>query len=148
MKLSQKIKHIKRHRKNKKLKDRAEYIFWLVLENSSTGDKTTYDGQVYIVSALLYEIMRVNYTTVPDCIKGSSLVEDNFIIVPREVAEFWNRSETDYLKEWCGIFHKEPDEKTKEELSKLPFSMFTNPELYMHIDLAKNKDISASAREV
>lgn len=134
MKLSQKIKHIKRHRKNKKIKDRAEYIFWLVLENSSTGDKTTYDGQVYIVSALLYEIMRMNYNYVPDCIKGSSLVEDDFVIVPREVAEFWNKTETDYLKEWCGIFHKEPDEKTKEELSKLPFSMFTNPELYMHID--------------
>lgn len=130
MKLSQKIKHIKRHRKNKKLKDRAEYIFWSVLENSNACDKTTYDGKVYVVSALLYEIMRMNYNYVPDCIKGSSLVEDNFVIVPREVAEFWNKTETDYLKEWCGIFH----EKTKEELSKLPFSMFTNPELYMHID--------------
>lgn len=147
MKLSQKIKHIKRHRKNKKLKDRAEYIFWLVIENSSTGNETTYDGKVYVVSTLLYEIMRMSYSYVPDCIKRSNLVEDNFLVVPPEIIEFYDNP-LDYLKEWCGIFHKEPDEKTKEELSKLPFSMFTNPELYMHIDLAKNKDISASAREV
>lgn len=88
MKLSQKIKHIKRHRKNKHLKDRAEYIYWLVLENSSAGNETTYDGKVYVVSTLLYEIMRMSYGYVPDCIKCSGLVEDNFLVVPREIIEF------------------------------------------------------------
>ncbi len=137
MKLSQKIKHIKRHKKNKKLKERAEYIFWLVLENSNTCDETTYDGKVYVVSTLLYEVMRVNHIAVPNCIKCSGLVEDNFLIVPREIIKFYDNPPdylNDYLKQWCGIFHKELDEKTKEELSKLPFSMFTNPELCMHID--------------
>ena len=141
MKLSQKIKHIRRHNKNKKLKNRTEYIFWLVVENSSAGDKTTYDGKTYVVSTLLYEIMRMRYGYVPDCIKCSGLVEDNFLIVPREIIEFYDNP-LDYLKEWCGIFHKEPDEKTKEELSKLPFSMFTNPELYMHIDKPIAPDIT------
>jgi hypothetical protein len=102
MKLSQKIKHIKRHKKNKKLKDRAEYIYWLVLENSNSCDETTYDGKVYVVSTLLYEVMRVNHIAIPDCIKCSGLAEDNFLIVPGEIIEFFDNP-LDYLRDWCGI---------------------------------------------
>ncbi len=142
MTLRQKINHIRRHKKNKKIKNRAEYMFWLAIENSSAGDKTTSDGKVYIVSTLLYEIIRMNYVIIPDCIKCSSLVEDNFMVVPREIIEFWNFDIKKSFNEFYGIFHKEPDEKTKEELSKLPFSMFTNPELYMHTDKAITPDIT------
>lgn len=102
MRLFQKIKHIKRHKKNRKLKERAEYIFWLVLENSNSCDETTYDGKVCVVSILLYEIMRVNHIAIPNCIKCSNLVEDNFLVVPREIIEFYDNP-LDYLKDWCGI---------------------------------------------
>ena len=54
---------------------------------------------------------------VPKNIKQSPLNCDRQIIaVPRDIIEFYNCNELNYLKEWYGIFHKEPDEKTKEEL--------------------------------
>ena len=146
MKLSQKIKHIKRHRKNKHLKDKAETILWLAI----TDIKRHNSDRFFIVSPLMYEIIRY-YHLVPDNLKCSDFVKEAtgfMMTVPTDIYEFYNRNEADYIKECCGIFYKEPDEKTKEELSKLPFSMFTNPELYMHIDKPIAPDVSACIKEI
>jgi hypothetical protein len=138
MKLSQKINHIKRHRANKRFAKFADDVHFAAADSILNGN-----GNMFIVSPRLYDVMNYRKGCVPKNIKESPLSRDTEIItVPRDITEFWNRNETDYLKEWCGIYHKEPDEKTKEELSKLPFSMFTNPELYMHIDKPIAPDIT------
>jgi hypothetical protein len=138
MKLSQKIKHIKRHRKNKRFAKFADSFHFAAAECFLDGNEN-----VFIVSPRLYDVMNRRKGCVPKNIKQSPVNCDRQIIaVPRDIIEFYN--ESNYLKEWCGIpnLHKEPDEKTKEELSKLPFSMFTNPELYMHIDKPIAPDIT------
>ena len=96
MPLKQKINHCKRHRRNKRLKNKAETI-------CTVASKTKY-GMMFVVNPLIYEIIRFNNDNV-DWIKPSSFVGDNsdFIIVPRDVADFYNRDETEYLKGWCGI---------------------------------------------
>ena len=146
MKLSQQIKHIKRHRKNKHLKDKAETILWFAITNIKRHNSDMF----FIVSPLMYEIIRY-YHTVPNNLKCSGSINDTtefMMTVPEDIIKFYEDDELDYIKQWCGIFHKEPDEKTKEELSKLPFSMFTNPELYMHIDKPIAPDVSACIKEI
>ena len=146
MKLSQKIKHIKRHRKNKHLKDRCETILWLAIMNVERHNSDRF----FIVSPLTYEIIRY-YHCVPDNIKYSGFVKNAtefMMTVPEDIIKFYEDDELNYIKQWCGIFHKEPDEKTKEELSKLPFSMFTNPELYMHIDKPIAPPVSVCIKEI
>ncbi len=132
MTLRQKIKHIKRHRANKRFAKYVDDIHFAAAECFLNGNEN-----MFIVSPRLYNVMNCRKGYVPKNIEQSPLNCDRQIItVSRDISEFYNHNELDYLKEWCGIpnLHKEPDEKTKEELSKLPFSMFTNPELYVHID--------------
>lgn len=128
MKLSQKIKHIKRHRANKKFAKLVDNFHFAAVECFLNGNEN-----VFIVSSRLYNVMNCRKGCVPKNIKSSGLNRDDEIITvyKRDSYEFWNRNDADYMKEWFGIFHKEPDEKTKEELSKLPFSMFTNI-FYVH----------------
>ena len=140
MKLSQKIKHIKRHRKNKRIAKYADDVHFAAAECFLTGDKN-----IFIVSQRLYSIMENRKHCVPKNVKPSVLNCDNEIItVPRDIGEFWNRNELDYIKEWCGIpnLHKEPNEETIQELNNIPLSQFVNPELYMHIDKPIAPDIT------
>ena len=141
MKLSQKINHIKRHRKNKKLKDIANTIVWLIITDIKRHDSARF----FIVSPLMYEIIRC-YHIVPNNLKCSGLIDDvtEFITVPRDVVEFMTRNELDYIKEYCGIpnLHKQPSEETIQELNDIPLSQFVNPELYMHIDKPIAPDIT------
>lgn len=129
MRLSQKINHIKRHRANKRFAKFADSFHFVAAECFLDGNEN-----VFIVSPRLYNVMNRRKGCVPKNIKQSFLNYDRQIfIVPRDITEFYNNNEFDYIRKLYGIpdLHKEPDEKTKEELSKLPFSMFTNPELYM-----------------
>ena len=127
MKLRQKINHCKRHRRNKHLKNKAETI-------CTVASKTDY-GMMFVVNPLIYEIIRFNNDNV-DWIKPSSFVGDNsdFIIAPRDIIDFYNRNETEYLKQWCGIPSIKdypPSQESIGELSDIPLSQFAQPELYM-----------------
>ena len=144
MKLSQKMKHFKRHRKNKRFAKFADSFHFAAAECFLDGNEN-----MFIVSPRLYNVMNRRKGCIPKNIKQSPLNCDRQIItVSRDITEFYNNNELNYLKDWCGIFHKELGEKTKEEVSKLPFSMFTNPELYIGIDLAKKPDVSACIKEI
>ena len=132
MKLSQKIKHIKRHRKNKRFAKFADDIHFDAAECFLDGNEN-----VFIVSPRLYDVMNRRKGCVPKNIKQSPVNCDRQIIaVPRDIIGFYNNNELDYLKECCGIpnLHKEPDEETVNQLNNIPLSQFVNPELYMHID--------------
>ena len=133
MRLSQKIKHIKRHRKNKKLKDIANTIVWTVITDIKCRDSARF----FIVSPLMYEIIRC-YHVVPNNLKCSGLIDDvtEFMTVSEDIFEFMNRDEYDYIKEWWGIpnLHKQPSEETIHELNNIPLGQFVNPELYIHVD--------------
>ena len=99
MKLSQKIKHIKRHRKNKRIAKYVDDIHFAAAECFLSGDKN-----IFIISQRLYSIMESRRHYVPKNIKSSALNCDNEIItLPRDITEFYNSNELDYLKEWCGI---------------------------------------------
>lgn len=97
MKLSQKIKHIKRHRVNKRFAKFADSFHFAAAECFLDGNEN-----VFIVSPRLYDVMNRRKGCVPKNIKSSSLNCDSEIItVPRDIIEFYN--EPNYLKEWCGI---------------------------------------------
>ena len=99
MKLSQKIKHIKRHRKNKRIAKYVDDIHFAAAECFLSGDKN-----IFIISQRLYSIMESRRHYVPKNIKSSALNCDNEIItLPRDIIEFYNSNELDYIKEWCGI---------------------------------------------
>ena len=140
MKLSQKIKHIKRHRKNKRFAKFADDFHYAAAECFLDGNEN-----VFIVSPRLYNVMNRRKGCVPKNIKQSPVNCDRQIItVPRDISGFYNNNELDYLKEWCGIpnLHKEPDEETVNQLSNIPLSQFVNPELYMCIDKPIAPDIT------
>lgn len=120
MKLSQKINHIKRHRANKKFAKFADSFHFAAAECFLDGDEN-----VFIVSPRLYDVMNRRKGCVPKNIKQSPLNCDRQIITaPRDISEFYNNNEPDYIKEWCGI----PD--TAEKLNNIPLGYFTNSELY------------------
>lgn len=99
MKLSQKIKHIKRHRKNKRFAKFADSFHFAAAECFLDGN-----DEVFIVSSRLYNVMNRRKGCVPKNIKQSPLSCDQQIIaVPRDITEFYNDNKLDYLKEWCGI---------------------------------------------
>lgn len=128
MKLSQKIKHIKRHRQNKKLYDSVEVIYHLGVKMEMP--LSWQNMLTMYVSPLMYEVMKVNHGHIPTNITCSPIIKEKDRVITS-------------TREWYDIFHKEPDEKTKEELSSLPFSQFTNPELYMGADLGLRASVSA-----
>lgn len=99
MKLSQKIKHIKRHRKNKRFAKFADDVHFAAADSILNGN-----GDMFIISPRLYHVMNVRKGCVPKNIKQSPLSCDQQIIaVPRDITEFYNDNKLDYLKEWCGI---------------------------------------------
>lgn len=120
MKLSQKIKHIKRHRANKRFAKFADNVHFAAAECFLNGNEN-----VFIVSPRLYDVMNRRKGCVPKNIKQSPLSCDQQIIaIPRDTTEFMNNNELDYLKEWCGI------PTTSSEL------------LYCHIDKSIVPDIT------
>ena len=99
MKLSQKIKHIKRHRKNKRFAKFADSFHFAAVECFLDGNE-----DVFIVSPRLYNVMNRRKGCVPKNIKQSPLNCDRQIIaVPRDIIEFYNDNSLNHLKEWCGI---------------------------------------------
>ena len=99
MKLSQKIKHIKRHKNNKRIAKYADDVHFAAAECFLTGDKN-----VFVISQRLYFIMKSRGHYIPKNIKSSGLNRDDEIItVPRDITEFYNDNKLDYIKEWCGI---------------------------------------------
>ena len=123
MKLSQKIKHIKRHRANKRFAKFADNFHFTATECFLNGNEN-----VFIVGPRLYNVMNRRKGCVPKNIKQSPLNCDRQIItVPGDIIEFYNCNELDYLKDWCGIPNlcKEFDEK-----------------LYMHIDKPIAPDVT------
>lgn len=139
MKLFQKIKHIKRHRKNKRIAKYADDVHFVAAECFLRGEQI-----IFFVSQRLYSIMESRRDYVPKNVKPSALnCGDEIITVPRDIGEFMNRDELDYIKEWCGIpnLHKQLSEETIQELNNIPLGQFVNPELYMHIDKPIAPDI-------
>ena len=133
MKLSQKIKHIKRHRVNKRFAKFADSFHYAAAECFLNGNEN-----VFIVSSRLYNVMNRRKGCVPKNIKSSSLNCDSEIItVPRDITEFYN--EPNYLK---AFIHKKLDEESINQLSNIPLGQFVNPELYMHIDKPIAPDIT------
>ncbi len=140
MKLFRKIKHIKRHRANKRFAKYADDVHFAAAECFLNGNEN-----MFIVSPRLYSVMNCRKGCVPKNIKQSPLNCDNQIItVPRDIIEFYNDNELDYIKEWCGIpnLHKQPSEETIQELNNIPLGQFVNPELYMHINKPIAPDIT------
>lgn len=140
MKLSQKIKHIKRHWKNKRTAKYADDVRFAAAECYLKGEQI-----IFFVSQRLYSIMESRKHCVPKNVKPSALnCGDEIITVPRDITEFFNRNELDYIKEWCGIpnLHKQPSKETIQELNNIPLSQFVNPELYMHVDKPIAPDIT------
>lgn len=143
MKLSQKIKHIKRHRANKRFAKYANDIHFAAAESFLNGNE-----EMFIVSPRLYNVMNCRKGCVPKNIKQSPLNCDRQIItVPRDIIEFYNDNQLKYLKEWWGIFHKEPTEETVNQLNNIPLGQFVNPELYCNIGVVKPNP-SLSVKEI
>ena len=118
MKLSQKIKHIKRHRKNKRFAKFADSFHFAAAECFLDGNES-----VFIVSSRLYNVMNRRKGCVPKNIKSSSLNCDSEIItVPRDITEFYSNNELSYLKEWRAILNKEVD--TVNQLNDIPLGQF------------------------
>ena len=119
MKLSQKIKHVKRHRVNKRFAKFADDLHFAAVECFLNGNKN-----MFIVSSRLYHVINVRKGYVPKNIKNTNFVSDTCIItVPTDITEFYNDNKLDYIKEWCGI----PN---------------LHDELYMHIDKPIAPDIT------
>lgn len=96
MKLSQKIKHIKRHRANKRFAKFADNVHFAAAECFLDGN-----DEVFIVSSRLYNVMNRRKGCVPKNIKQSPLSCDRQIItVPRDITEFCNDNKLDYIKGW------------------------------------------------
>ena len=83
MKLSQKFKHYKRHRQNKKLYDSVEVVYHLGIRMEMPE---SYQNMFTMyVSPLMYEVMRVNHGHIPTNITCSSIIKekDRFITTTR-----------------------------------------------------------------
>ena len=120
MKLSQKIKHIKRHRANKRFVKLADSFHSAAAECFINDDEI-----MFIVSSRLYNVMNRRKGCVPKNIKQSPLNCDRQIItVSRDIIEFYNDNPLNYLKEWCGI----------PKGADIPFVPGSERESYMHID--------------
>lgn len=129
MKLFQKIKHIKRHWKNKRTAKYADDVHFVAAECFLKGEQI-----IFFVSQRLYSIMESIRDYVPKNVKPSAFnCGDEIIKVPRDIVEFYNSNVLDYIKEWCGIpnLHKQPSKETIQELNNIPLGQFVNPELYM-----------------
>lgn len=143
MKLSQKIKHIKRHRANKRFAKFADNFHFAAAECFLDGNEN-----VFIVSPRLYNVMNRRKGCVPKNIKQSPLNCDREIItVPGDIIKFYEDDALNYLKQWRGLFHKEPDEETVNQLSNILLGQFVNPELYCNIGVVKPNP-SLSAKEI
>ena len=96
MKLRQKIKHFKRHKRNKHIKQKAEAICTIASEREFE--------MVFVVNPLMYEVIRFNncYT---DWVKSSPIIGNNtdFIIVPKDNMEFYNDNEKIKLEDICVV---------------------------------------------
>ena len=140
MKLSQKIKHVKRHRANKRFAKYADDIHFAAAESFLNGNE-----DMFIISLKLYYVIGNRRGYVPKNIINSWLCDnDRIITVPSEVYNFYNDNVASYIKEWAGIpnLHKQLDEETVNELDNIPLGQFVNPELYMHIDKPIAPDIT------
>lgn len=139
MTLRQKINHIKRHRANKRFARFADNFHFAAAECFLDGNEN-----VFIVSPRLYDVMNRRKGCIPKNIKQSPLSCDRQIIaVPRDITEFYNRNELDYIKECCGVLD------TAEELNNIPLGYFTNPELYWRDNIGVIKPKPAvSVKEV
>lgn len=94
MKLSQKIKHIKRHRANKRFAKLADNVHFAAAECFLNGNTMK-----FIISSRLYHVMNVRKGCVPKNIKNTNLVSDTCIItVPTEIIDTNDR--LDYIKGW------------------------------------------------
>ena len=140
MKLSQKIKHIKRHKENKRFAKYADDIHFAAAESFLNGNE-----DMFIISLKLYYVIGNRRGYVPKNVINSWLCDnDRIITVPSEVYNFYNDNVASYIKEWAGIpnLHKQLDEETVKELDNIPLGQFVNPELYMHIDKPIAPDIT------
>ena len=112
MSLKQKINHIKRHRANRRIAKSADTVYSAAIKCFGKIDIT------FIVSLRLYDILYFRKDYVPKNITSSWLMPDSTVItmgpdiemktvhgicVPKDIMDFYNRDETEYLKEWCGI---------------------------------------------
>jgi hypothetical protein len=99
MKLLQKIKHIKRHKANKKFAKLVDNLHFAAAECFLNGNEN-----VFIVSSRLYNIMNCRKGCVPKNIQSFDFSCDTDIIkIPRDIVDFMNTDQLDYMKEWCGI---------------------------------------------
>lgn len=126
MKLFQKIKHIKRHKKNKKFIDTVRFIFQLAQDS--------YDHKM-IVSPKVYYVMEyvLGFIIPSNVIESSFLDNDDYLIVPIELFGSDNEKMIYELSGISNLHHKEPSEETVKELEDIPLSQFVNPELYIWI---------------
>lgn len=143
MTLRQKINHIKRHRKNKRFAKIADDVHFAASESYLNGNLMK-----FVISPRLYHVINVRRGYVPKNIKNTNLVSDTCIItVPTEMID--THDKLDYIKEWCGLFHKEPSKETVEELNNIPLGYFTNPELYWRDNIGVIKpELTVSVKEI
>lgn len=132
MKLSQKIKHIKRHRANKRFAKFADNLHFAAAECFLNGNT-----MMFIVSSRVYHVINVRKGYVPKNIKNTNLVSDTCIItVPTEAIDTSDR--LDYIKEWCGI-PKGVD---------IPFTPGSERIEYLRTDIVRKHDVSACIKEI
>lgn len=132
MKLSQKIKHIKRHRANKRFAKFADDVHFAAAECFLTGNTMK-----FIISSRLYHVINVRKCYVPKNIKNTNLVSDTCIMtVPTETIDTYDK--LDYIKEWCGV-PKGVD---------IPFTAGSERVAYLRMDIAKKSDVSACIKEI
>lgn len=132
MKLSQKIKHIKRHNQNKHFAKIADDVHFAAAECFLNGNTMT-----FIISSRLYHVINVRKDYVPKNIKSTNLVSDTCIItVPTEAIDTHDR--LDYMKEWCGI-PKGVD---------IPFVPGSERIEYLRTDIVRKSDVSVCIKEI
>lgn len=131
MKLSQKIKHIKRHRANKRFAKFADSFHYAAAECFLDGNEN-----VFIVSSRLYNVMNRRKGCVPKNIKSSSLNCDSEIItVPRDIIEFYNDNKLDYIKEWVDTTLNCPN--------GMPYIYTDIKPVYLGVDIGLRPSVSA-----
>lgn len=131
MKLSQKIKHIKRHKENKRFAKYADDIHFAAAESFLNGNKN-----MFIVSPRLYYVIGNRRGYVPKNVINSWICDnDRIITVPSEIYDFYNDNVASYIKEWCGI----PNlyDEVYKGANNIPSGQFVNPELYCNIGVVK-----------
>lgn len=90
MKLSQKIKHFRRHRRNRNINNSAEVVYITALRTELP--ESWENRMMFYVNPLLYEIMRAHHVSIPNNIVSSEFVseKDEFIVSERH----WNTVDT------------------------------------------------------